>query len=331
MKKSKNPQPAKKVRRSEQAGGKAQSLPLILDQSAGDPILVFDLDGRVTHANNTAQTCFKIPEQDFVGRHFHDFVHPHSLSRFQSAFDKATQSMSQGGVELEGVTSKKERIPFEVTFAPVMQGGKVCAVHTIGRDLRPRRRLEQLTVEAEKMKAVQLFVRGTALELRNPLLGVLRQSESLVNEYAKRDFEYIGFREFSEIMSNLESISEQIKYCYSTVERLVKLNQRRVRLKKSFCHPHDVIEELVILKEEQLRANNIRLSVQLATRLPSIAIGEIDFNQIMTNLFNNAIEAMPGGGGLDGQDVVFEKDPAGEDCDSRRGDWDCQGKYSPCL
>ena len=270
----------------------------LISEGAGEPILIFDVDGYVTHANTVAEKSLDIPAGDLVGRHYKDIIHTDSLKAVNAAFRQSINSPGQFSLEVKAVNSAGVVIPYEVTISSIVSNKKVVAIHTISRDLRPRRELEQLVIESEKMKGIQYFLTGTAMELRNPLFGVLKKCEMMMNKYRDKDFEYIGFREFSELFSTLDSIHQQIKYCVETTERLNNLSRKKVHLRTTGCHPNEVIRDLLNLKEDHLRLINVRYELRLMKNIPMINVGAIDFHQIMTNVLNNAIESMPAGGTL---------------------------------
>ncbi len=268
----------------------------LLSEGAGDPILIFNMDGCITYANAVAGKFLETPIRKLVGKHFQDIVHPDSRQDMETAFTRSRKSPGQFCIEIKTLNRKKHEVPFEVTFSSVVHNGQIVAIHTIARDLRPRKELEQLMIDSEKMKGIQYFLTGTAMELKNPLFGVLKKCESLKKKYRDRDFEYIGFREFSELLSTLDSIHQQIKYCVDTTERLVNLSRKKVHMRKTGCYANAVIKDLLSLREDHLQLKKVNYELHLKKGLPMVVIGAIDFHQILTNVINNAVESMPGGG-----------------------------------
>jgi two-component system NtrC family sensor kinase len=132
----------------------------------------------------------------------------------------------------------------------------------------------------------------------HPLTAVHARLSSLVKKYKERHFEYIGYKEFADLMRTLESIGNQINYCYTTTERLVELNRKRMKLPKRRCHANMVIREIMHLKSNEVKLKDIRCRVRLDERIPLVAMGDIEFKQVLVNLIANAIQAMPGGGDL---------------------------------
>jgi len=268
----------------------------LVSDGAGDPIFIFDVNGYVTYANIVAEKTLNIAVADIIGRHYKDILSGESTQAFKAVFQQSIKSPGQFRVEVKGLDAKGVLIPAEVTVSRIVHNKKVVAVHTIARDLRPRQELERLVIESEKMKAMQFFLTGTAMELRNPLFGVLKKCEIMTSKYRDKDFEYIGFREFSELCSTLDSIHQQIKYCVETTERLQILSHKRIRMRTTGCQPNDVIRDLLGRKEAQMKTADVRCELRLMKNVPMVNVGAVDFYQILTNVINNAIESMTSGG-----------------------------------
>ncbi|MFA5259597.1 MAG: PAS domain S-box protein [Candidatus Omnitrophota bacterium] len=270
----------------------------LISDGAGDPIFILDVNGYVTYANNMTEKILNTPVEDLVGRHYKDFIQLDSLKTVKAVFQKSIKSPGQFRVEGKVVAARGGVIPVDVAISRIVHNKKVVAVHVIARDLRPRQELEQLVIESEKMKAIQYFLAGTAMELRNPLFGVLKKCEMITSKYRDKDFEYVGFREFSELRSTLDSIHQQIKYCVETTERLNNLSRKKIHMRTTGCHPNEVIRDLLNLKGYQMRMTDIHFELRLMKDVPLINVGVIDFHQIMTNVINNAVESMTAGGTL---------------------------------
>lgn len=276
----------------------SEDLYRLLSEGAGDGILSVDLRGKITYANPALEQLSGICFADARSNNFLKYVDRQSLAKALSCFHKARNGIKNIREEIDILDRDGRKISVEINAAPLYKDGKIVSIHAIVRDVRRRKQLEQLIVESEKMKAIQFFVSGTADELKNPLLAVWQRLQGIVQNYQKRDFEYISFRDFSDMMRTLEQISNQLRYCYLTTERLVDMSRKRGNIQKLRCHPNMVIREIIQLKDNDLKSNGIHCHLHLDERIPLLAMGEIEFKQVITHIVSNAIQAMPGGGGL---------------------------------
>jgi len=270
----------------------------LLSEEAGDPILIVDGHGKLTYANQSAEDVLQSPGRALIGSLLLDFVCPDYRVEMKKNFARALKSPSRFTAEADFFDTKGERVPLELTFSSIVKDGTIVAFHIIGHDLRPRHQLEQLTLESEKMKAVQYFVSGAAQELRNPLMGVLKSTQSLMDKYHDRDFEYIGFKEFKDIMQILENVNKQIKYCYDTTAQLETLSTSKMKIGANHCSVVAVVKELLKLRKAQFVDADIVINNRISSQLPEVAMSAIDLNQVLTSLLDNAVEAMPGGGAI---------------------------------
>lgn len=278
----------------------------LLSEEAGDPILIVDKKGVITYANQAAEHFFKTDKNQVAGKIFETFVAADSLSSLKDYAQRAFRSPSKFTFEMDCVDVKGNPIPVEVSLSSVVKEGEIVAVHAIVRDRSPQHELEQLVIESEKMQAVQYFVMGTAQELKHPLRGVLKSTQALLEKYKERDFEYLSFREFKDIMKILENVNKRVKYCYDTTTQLENMSKRKVKIQDDYCYVPAVVEDILKLREAELRAANIITKCRMPEQLPPIAMGPIEFNQVVSNLINNAIEAMPGGGFFSIQAAYFK-------------------------
>ncbi len=130
------------------------------------------------------------------------------------------------------------------------------------------------------------------------MMSILKRIEDIENKYRRRSFEYVSFREFTGIMDFSAIMHQQVKYCYDTTAKLANLNKKHLKFESNYCQANNVIREVARLKEQVLKNSNIKVKLRLFANLSLTALGEIEFNQIISHLIDNAMHAMPGGGQL---------------------------------
>ena len=274
----------------------SKNLYRFLTEGARDGIAALDEEGRFVYANASLQDTLGFRAEKYRGRHFIKFVPKETVHHAESIFNRAKKGEKHINAMIDIRSEHGEIVPFEVSVTPMLKSGKVVSIHLIARDLRARRKIESMERQAEKMEALRYFITGTAQELKNPLLGITRRAQTLLKKYADRDFEYISYREFQDIISNLSSINDQVQYCYETSRRLTAMGQKKAGMRGGHCGPCSIIRGVIKDKETYLLENDVRPQLSLADKDIEIRMSALDLTQILHNLIDNAVQAMPSGG-----------------------------------
>ncbi len=134
-----------------------------------------------------------------------------------------------------------------------------------------------------------------ANELDAPLKTSIKNLHQLIQDYKKRDFEYISYKDFKNIFNSLESVHRQLQRCSVTSSRLLLNGKRKARLNPASSNVNEIINDicLVIIKQVE---SNIKFKFQLASNLPAVSMGHVEAFQVINNLIMNAVQSMPAGG-----------------------------------
>lgn len=268
---------------------------LLSDQVAVG-IFVVDLPGNIVYANKAIKDIFKVAPAKAVNTHFSAYIDKDSLYKVLGYFRKAKKGVATESINTNLTDHVGRRLPAELAISPIYKDGKVFRIHALVRDMSRRQEMDALLRESEKMKAMRHFIYGTTQEIQYPLKGLWQRTQTLLDKYEQRDFEYIGFKEFKDIMRMLGAMRDQIKYCYDTVDRLLTLNRRKARIEQGFSDVNAVIRGAIKSLKHTLEISDIKVSLKLTSQVPPVEVGDVDLNQIMLNVLTNAIQAIPGRG-----------------------------------
>lgn len=268
----------------------------LLSEQATEGILMLSIKGIILYANKAAAQTFKTSPDELTGIHFSHFIDRPSLSKAWECFKKVKNGLPTVCDDLNVKDKKGRTISAEITASPIFRDNQLVQIHVILRDMSERREVEALIRESEKMKALQDLIAGTTQEILQPLKGLLGRTQGLINEYKDRPFEYIGYKEFKDMMKTLQTMSRQIKHCFNTTDRLLSFNKRKVKLLDSHCQVNVIIRQMVDLLKHSLEVTDIKIRLKLSSQLPAMAVGSLDFRQVMNNILSNAVQSLPGGG-----------------------------------
>jgi len=146
---------------------------------------------------------------------------------------------------------------------------------------------QQALLQAEKMAAAGRLSASIAHEVNNPLQAVqnclhLAGREDLPEEQRSEYFE-LAKSELNRLMS--------------TVQRMLDF-YRPGAVSPSEVDLREILEHVLNLMSQQLKKQDIRVSVDLPDNLPKIFAVGSQIQQVMINLILNAFDAMPSGGDL---------------------------------
>jgi signal transduction histidine kinase/ActR/RegA family two-component response regulator len=146
-------------------------------------------------------------------------------------------------------------------------------------------RLVQQLLHAERLAALGRIVAGVAHELNNPLSVVLGTAELLRREGVD-----------TPVADRLRRITGQAQRAVRIVRSLLSL-ARKQPASRAPVDVNRLIDETLELEGYQFRSSRVAVVRDLAPQLPPILADPHQLQQVFTNLFLNALEAMRERGG----------------------------------
>ncbi len=282
-----------------------EKLRTTLDASP-DSIIVIDIDGRIIDCNPATADIFEYSSiEDVIGKEAFSFVSKEDLDRVQ--FDRRT-CLNSGFIrnhQYKLITSHGREFPAEVSASVVKDStGSPSLYVVMSRDISERKRnekelrryserLEDLVQEkseelrdAERMAAIGQTASMVGHDLRNPLQAILN------NVYLARK-QLTGETNGESLKGRLEIIRDEILYMNKIVSDL----QDFAKPLKPELSPINVKS----LIQNILTGLNLPKKVDVSIDLKDTLTLEMDsmmMKRVLTNLVNNAIQAMPDGGKL---------------------------------
>ena len=162
----------------------------------------------------------------------------------------------------------------------------VKAITDMARELEKR---EQELMQSGKLASLGVLISGVAHELGNPLNNVSMIAQTYLSLY-----DLLGDEEKKNYMEDVFTQSERIK---KIVENLLDFS----RQKKQELHDiqiGDLVQRSLALVGNQLKISKVKHTVFIANHLPLVSVDVSQIQQVLINLFINAIQAMEGGGEL---------------------------------
>ncbi len=248
-----------------------------------DAVLLFK-DERILEVNEAFARMVGRPLEACRGIAWEDFVHADSLpmlldlKRRRAAGDESVPHT----YDILGLDAEGGRRLYNVTVSPVFPDRGIYSM--ILRDITERKQLEERIAETRKLESLGLLAGGIAHDFNNLLSGVMGYASLLKT---KLDPHAAAYR-FAERIETSSTHAKELTAQLLAFARGGQYEMRSINLNQT------VLEAVRMLRLTMPRT--VKLTTRLTSRLRWIEADPTQMHQVITNLFTNAIEAMPSGG-----------------------------------
>jgi PAS domain S-box-containing protein len=266
-----------------------------LVETAPDVIYSLSIkDGILLSLNPAFESITGWKAAEWIGKPFSELIHPDDLSLALEMTNLIAQGEKPPIHELRIMMKSGIYSIGEFTSAPQFENGKVVAEFGIVRDITERKKVElekeSLTkqlLQSEKMAAVGQLAGGVAHEINNPLGVILGFSQSLLHRVKPDD----------PLLMPLQSIERESKRCKNLVQDLLTFS-RVGKVEREKCDINEIIKSSLSLVEAQTKVKSVELIKEFGEYIKEAMVSRNQVQQVIINLCNNAIDAMPGSGKL---------------------------------
>lgn len=280
---------------------------LLVESMQDYAIFMLDPEGRVTSWNTGAEKIEGFTHEEIVGEPF---------ARFYTAEDQVLglpaqalrYAVKNGRSEQEGWRVRKDGGRFwanTIISSLLDERENLVGFSVVTRDLTERKRVEELLRENEaklrqqaqdleqqliasgRLVSLGVVTASMAHEFNNPLGIVMGFTQELLSEAEP------GSRNHQA----LKIIDEETRRCQRIIQELLQFARPR---NADLC-PTDIkraIDKTMNMVANRLYKQSIEPRIIVDEKLPMIAADPQQLEQVMVNLFLNAIDAMPNGGAL---------------------------------
>ena len=198
-----------------------------------------------------------------------------------------------------------------ITLLIMVMGGAVIIVTAIYMTEHILKRMDTLGMEKESLgnqliRAVQLaeigeMSAGFAHEINNPLQIIKGEHlliETLLGEVSELLTPTAG-EEVAEIQESMDQIKLQVNRCSEITHAILKFG-RKNELKHEVLNPCDIIPEIIHMVEKKAQVEGIDMAQHIAHDTPRFQGDASQFQQVILNLVNNAMDAVAEAHGTSG-------------------------------
>jgi two-component system NtrC family sensor kinase len=158
----------------------------------------------------------------------------------------------------------------------------------LAKALEKQEKLNMQLLRAGKLASVGELATGVAHEINNPLAIIYAEQTNLSDLLG--EFDHDDSR-IEEMTHSVGQTKKQVERCKTITHKMLQFGNQGPS-SGADIKPEFYLAEVIRLLSNQTRVNNIDLCLELEKKLPLIHIDEGELQQVLTNLINNAMQAM---------------------------------------
>jgi len=272
-------------------------------ESATDIIISTDTNGGILSWNPAMEKISGYTFSEVTGRPLIDYFALEKQHNIHEIFSQLNSGKDSQPAEWELITKDGTALRVSWIFSPMKdEHGNTTAIVGVGRDLTERLKLETELLKSQKFAALGVMAGGIAHEIRNPLAICSSAAQFLQNNDISTEFRkecgekiYTGIQRASIIIENLLRFARPSPTSHMEEVCLTSL-----------------VEETIPLIQNQAKIQKVNISTSLCQKDLVVTANASMLQQVLINLFLNAIQSMPHGGTIElvtscsGPDVLIQ-------------------------
>jgi phosphate ABC transporter ATP-binding protein len=261
-------------------------------ETAMDPVVVLDAQGRITEWNPQAEATFGRPRRGVLGRPLRETIFPpDSGNAFQQYLDRALAARGDQAEWARTELLARHRdggvFPIELSLTPVWAEGTVI-FSVFLRDVTDRKRAED---EVRRMKetaeaanrAKSDFLANMSHEIRTPMNGILGMTElALDTRLTPQQGEYLQM---------VKTSADALLTVINDILDFSKIEAGKLDLDPIAFALRDCVDDTLKTLALRAHAKGLELSGRIAPDVPDALVGDPGrLRQVLVNLVGNAIK-----------------------------------------
>ncbi len=251
-------------------------------EMSADGILTLDTMGTIRYVNPSLQTITKYKEPALIGRTFRELLADESIYPFQQIIlDVRRKSASIKHVELDIITSDDQIVPIELSMAPLFKDGLlqgfVCTIH----DISDRKKMEEEKRKSERLKTE--FMNIAAHELKSPVTPIKGYLDLIISDKETDD----QIKKWAQV--SLRN-AERLLLLVNDILDVSRLENDTMRFEMKKFDSTKLIKEIVEDMRPSIEQKNLSFSVSHPEKLPDVFGDFYRLQQVLKNLFTNALK-----------------------------------------
>jgi two-component system sensor histidine kinase HydH len=247
-------------------------------------LVAIDNNYNVTSVNQVAKSILNIEDKEVIGENAEQVL-PEELWQMLDSLDDEKRIIER---EIDCNVSKVKVIPIEVGATLLNdENGTFLGYVLLLKDLSEVRSLRKEIARSQRLASVGRLAAGVAHEIRNPLSSI----KGFATYFKERYHDVPENQQISDLMIQEVDRLNRVVGQLHEFARPITITKKSIQLRT-------FIENSLKLIERQAAENDIEIQSNITLKVESALIDPDRINQVLLNLYLNAIESMGNGGKL---------------------------------
>jgi len=247
-------------------------------------LLALDHQGKIAAFNKSAESILQLSAPEAIGQEAQKLLPAELL-------EEINHSQNQDGViekEIECTTADGKIVPLEIGASSLKDENDVFLGNVLlFKDLTEVRTLRREVARSQRLASVGRLAAGVAHEIRNPLSSIKGFATYFKERYPDRP----------EDQQTADIMIQEVDRLNRVVGQLLEF-AKPVPVKPKPVSLQALLGDSIKLIRDRAAEKNISIQTQNNTRMDEVRIDPDRINQVLLNLYLNAIDSMESGGEL---------------------------------
>ena len=251
-------------------------------------IVTTDLDARIVSFNRQAEASFGYKSKEVIGKPMT------MLFGSPQEWEMLSKRAEQGNTVQDhafGLRKDGSQMTISITLDQLKDNaGNMIGKVAMSRDISQRQALINQVIQSERLAAVGRLAAGVAHEINNPM-AVIAEITGYLQDVVEAGPEIKQRLLDKEMLEGLPKIAAQIRRCRSITSRLLRFAHKS-EVRTEVADVSESLDEILPYLEKQARLAGVQIHRRLHADIPKLSIEDLQLEEVLINLVNNAIHAM---------------------------------------
>ena len=251
-------------------------------EMSADGILTLDTLGTIRYVNPSLQKITGYKEPFLLGKLFRELLSEESIYQFQQLMlDVRKKTNPIKHVELEIINEDHQLVPIELSISPLLKEGLVQRFVSTIHDLTDRKRMEEEMRKSEQLKTE--FMNIAAHELKSPVTPIKGYLDLIISDNETDD----KIKQWAQV--SLRN-AERLLLLVNDILDVSRLDNDTMRFEMKKFDSTQLVNEIIEDMQPSIEQKNLQFIVQVPDHLPEIFGDFHRLQQVLKNLFTNALK-----------------------------------------